>query len=148
MIGRSTPEYVFIRICIFLLQYTTPICLACLAIGVGVGGRQTISHPLSRVLVAYSILDLLFALLIYAPYCRRLNNEAKHPPLMEREERRDLVRRCFSQMPNPEKYLRTWFLGAEMTEIRRENVRDLLLWAFFDRWPGQDSVEDTAELDE
>ncbi|KAI0003473.1 hypothetical protein F4779DRAFT_630744 [Xylariaceae sp. FL0662B] len=148
MIGTSVPEYIFIRVCIFLLQYTTPLCIACLAVSTAVGGPSALSHPFSKVLVAYSIVDLLYAVFIYIPYNRRLGHAAKHPPPLSREERRALFRRCLDNVPDVRRYLRMWFLGADESEIRRDNVREFILWAYFDRRPGQESEEDEAELDE
>ncbi|KAI1079001.1 hypothetical protein F5B20DRAFT_188869 [Whalleya microplaca] len=148
MIGTSVPEYVFIRICIFLLQYTTPLCIACLAILVAAGGPAALCHPASVVLVTYSVIDALYAVFLYIPYNRRLKHEAKHPPPLPREERRALFRRCLENVADVRRYLQMWFLGADESEIRRENVRDFILWAFFDTWPGQESEEDDAELEE
>ncbi|KAI1135953.1 hypothetical protein F5Y05DRAFT_415549 [Hypoxylon sp. FL0543] len=150
MIGTSLPEYVFIRICIFLVQYTTPLCLAILALLAAAHGSwaAALSHPLGIALAAFCIADVLYAVLIYIPNNRRLKEEAKHPPPLTREERRALFKRCWANVPDARRYLQMWFLGADEGEIRRDNVRDFILWAFFDRWPGQESEEDDAELDE
>ncbi|KAI1100303.1 hypothetical protein F4804DRAFT_49486 [Jackrogersella minutella] len=149
MIGTSIPEYILIRICIFLVQYTTPLCIACLALLAAVyGWAAALSHPLSAVLLAYCVLDLLYAFLIYIPHNRRLKEEAKHPPPLAREDRRALFQRCFANVPDARRYLQKWFLGADESEIRRDNVRDFILWAFFDKWPGKESEEEHAELEE
>ncbi|KAI0828100.1 hypothetical protein F5Y06DRAFT_283315 [Hypoxylon sp. FL0890] len=150
MIGTSLPEYIFIRLCIFLVQYTTPLCIACLALLAAARGNWTaaLSHPLGIVLAGFCVADALYAVLAYIPHNRRLKEEAKHPPPLTREERRMLFQRCFVNVPDARCYLQMWFLGADESEIRRDNVRDFILWAFFDRWPGQESEEDDAELDE
>ncbi|KAI1338393.1 hypothetical protein F5Y15DRAFT_127853 [Xylariaceae sp. FL0016] len=149
MIGTSLPEYVFIRVCIILLQYTTPLCLICLTILIAVRGTSAaLAMPISQVLVAYSVVDLLYALFVYYPYKLKLKQEAKHPTPLSRAERRELFHRVHHNIPELERYLHIWFLGADEGEIRRENVRDFILWAFFDRWPGQESPDDEAELDE
>ncbi|KAI1413113.1 hypothetical protein F5Y13DRAFT_31255 [Hypoxylon sp. FL1857] len=150
MIGTSLPEYIFIRICIFLVQYTTPLCIVCLALLAAAHGDWAIalSHPLGIALAAFCVADVLYAVFIYIPHNRRLKEEAKHPPQLAREERRALFQRCFANVPDARRYLQMWFLGADESEIRRDNVRDFILWAFFDRWPGQESEEDDAELEE
>ncbi|KAI8629754.1 hypothetical protein F5Y19DRAFT_75490 [Xylariaceae sp. FL1651] len=149
MIGTSLPEYVFIRVCIFLLRYTTPICLACLLILIAVDGiGVALSRTISKVLIGYSVLDVLFALFIYYPYMHQLEQEAKHPPLRLRAERRALFMRCLDNVPNITKYLQTWFLGADESDIRRENVRDFISWAFLDKWPGNETAAENEELDE
>ncbi|RYO86031.1 hypothetical protein DL766_003624 [Monosporascus sp. MC13-8B] len=148
MIGNSFSEYIFIRVCIFLLQYTTPICLSCVAALVAFRGPPALSHPISKFLLGYSLADLLYAVFIYIPYNRRLKEETNHPPPLSRAERKAFIKRCLAYMPDTEQYLQMWFLGADRSEIRRENLRDFLLWAFFDRGPGLESEEDDAELDE
>ncbi|KAI1398047.1 Alpha/Beta hydrolase protein [Hypoxylon fuscum] len=152
MIGTSLPEYIFIRLCIFLVQYTTPLCIACLALLAAVHGSwaAALSHrPLvMTVLLAYCVADLLYAVFIYIPHNRRLKEDANHPPPLTRQERRALFQRCFDNVPDPRRYLQMWFLGADEDEIRRDNVRDFILWAFFDRRPGQESEEDDLELEE
>lgn len=42
-----------------------------------------------------------------------------------------------------ETYLRKWFLGADIHEIKRDNVKEFFLWAFFNRGgpPGDDDEE-------
>ncbi|KAI0867520.1 hypothetical protein GGS24DRAFT_285297 [Hypoxylon argillaceum] len=149
MIGTSWPEYVFIRISICLLQYTTPICLLYLFTLVAIkGAAGALDWTSSRVVIGYSIIDVLYALLIYYPYNRRLKQAAEHPPLLPRAERRVLFIRCLDNVPNIASYLRTWFLGADESDIRKDNVREFLSWAFFDRHPGNETAVELEELDE
>ncbi|KAI0396418.1 Alpha/Beta hydrolase protein [Xylariaceae sp. FL0594] len=140
MIGTSLPEYVFIRISIFLLRYATPICLACVLFIIGgMGPARALSEIGSQVaialLLAYSILDVLYALLIFYPYNRRLRLQAEHPPLRPEEKRLRLFEKVLDNIPDPVQYLRGWFLGADDAHICRENVEEFLSWAFFDRRP-------------
>ncbi|KAI2638450.1 Alpha/Beta hydrolase protein [Xylaria nigripes] len=149
MIGTSVPEYVFIRLGILSLQYTTPICLGYLLVLTAIEGTtNALSRTSSWVLVGYSILDALYALFIYYPYNRRLKRKAEHPPLLPRAERRALFAQCLDNVPNISIYLRKWFLGADESDIRRENVSEFLSWAFFDRHPGNETAEELEELDE
>ncbi len=170
MIGNSRSEYVFIRICIFVLQYTTPICLACLAVLVAVNHHQhghgdpdpdrdaaaatlkeTLTSYLSSSLAAslllgYAALDLLYAVFVWTPHSRRLREDAAdHPPPLPRARRRALLERCLIHIPDTERYLRMWCLGADAREIRRDNLRDFLLWAFFDRRPRPRAGSETGE---
>ncbi|KAI0473489.1 hypothetical protein GGR56DRAFT_534264 [Xylariaceae sp. FL0804] len=153
MIGTSLPEYVFIRACIFLLQYTTPLCLAGLGVlaaasySRGGGPAAALSSPLGRALAAYAATDALFFLCVWRPRNRRLRRAALHPAPLSRAERGALLRRCLDNVPDVGRYLRGWFLGADARQIRRDNVRDFVLWGFFDRWPGDESAEDEAELE-
>ncbi|KAI2605566.1 hypothetical protein GGR54DRAFT_446676 [Hypoxylon sp. NC1633] len=149
MIGTSIPEYYFIRICIFLVRYTTPLAIACLVILAASHGSLWVAlrHPIGLMLAACCVADALYAAFIYFPHNQRLKEEAKHPPSLTKEERRALFQRCFENVPDARRYLQKWFLGADESEIRRDNVRDFILWAFFDMWPGQESEEDAAELE-
>ncbi|TGJ75344.1 hypothetical protein E0Z10_g11004 [Xylaria hypoxylon] len=149
MIGTSFPEYVFIRISIFLLQYTTPICLVyllTLTAVVGVGGA--LKSWTSKVAIGYSILDALYALFIYYPYSRRLKQAAEHPPLLPRAKRWALFIRCLDNVPDINSYLHMWFLKANESDIRIDNVREFISWAFFDRHTGNETAAELEELDE
>ncbi|KAI9732704.1 MAG: hypothetical protein M1818_007438 [Claussenomyces sp. TS43310] len=66
-----------------------------------------------------------------------------HPPPMDRAERKELFQMCNENIPDHEMYLKKWFLGARLEDIKRENVKEFFLWAFFDREgpPGADDEE-------
>ncbi|KAI0107790.1 hypothetical protein GGR51DRAFT_141781 [Nemania sp. FL0031] len=148
MIGTSLPEYIFIRISICLLQYTTPICLLYLLVLFAIEGKQGASYWTSKIVIGYSIIDVLYAIFIYYPYNRRLQQVAEHPPLLPYTERRALFLRCLDNIPDIARYLRTWFLGADESDIRKDNVREFFSWAFFDRHPGNETAAELEELDE
>jgi pimeloyl-ACP methyl ester carboxylesterase len=148
MIGTSLPEYVFIRISICLLQYTTPICLLYLLTLISIEGTRGALYWTSKVAIGYSIIDVLYAVFIFYPYNRRLKQTAEHPPLLPHAERRALLIRCLDNVPDLASYLRTWFLGADKSEIRKDNVREFISWAFFDRHQGNETAAELEELDE
>jgi len=149
MIGTSLPAYVFIRVSIFLLQYTTPICLACVLLTIAsMGLSETGPRVVIGLLLGYSILDAFFALLIFYPYNRRLKLRAEHPPLKSKEERRKLVEQVLNNIPDLVQYLRGWFLGANEADIWRDNVYEFASWAFFDRRPRRLTPAEGEELDE
>ncbi|KAK6069533.1 alpha beta hydrolase fold family [Seiridium cupressi] len=148
MLGTSFTEFVLIRSCIFVLQYTTPICLSVLAILLVAGGRPALTWPASLVLLAYSFIDLLYYLFVWIPYNRRLKDEARHPPSLSPEDRRALFIKVADHISDFERYLQLWFLGADRAEIRRDNVRDFMFWAFFDTAPENATKQDIADADE
>ncbi|KAI3340761.1 hypothetical protein F4824DRAFT_400072 [Ustulina deusta] len=148
MIGTSFPEYVIIRISIFLLQYTTPICLVYLLTLIILEGAGGVSSWSGKLAIGYSIIDALYALFIYYPHNRRLKEAAKHPPLLPRPGRRALFIQCLDNVPDIASYLQTWFLGADESDIRKDNVREFFSWAFFDRHPGNETATELEELDE
>ncbi|KAH6645389.1 hypothetical protein BKA67DRAFT_541616 [Truncatella angustata] len=142
MIGTSFPEYVFIRVCIFVLQYTTPLCLTALLTLLVAGGRPALSWRISQLLFAYSVVDVLYAIFIWIPYNKRLRNEARHPPAVSSDERKALFDKCITEhVSDFDRYVRLWFLGADEAEIRRDNVRNFILWAFFDTGPEDASAQ-------
>ncbi|KAI1632198.1 hypothetical protein F4809DRAFT_653477 [Biscogniauxia mediterranea] len=154
MIGDSLFECIFIRTCIFLLQYTTPLCLAALLFNSfvlnykGSSALSSLSSTTNKILLSYSLLDIFYAIFIYTPYRRRLEQEAQHPTPLSPAARRALFYRCLDHIPDPRRYLRLWFLGADEAEMRRENMRDFFLWAFFDSHSDRQLNDDeTAELD-
>ncbi|KAI1859679.1 uncharacterized protein JN550_011874 [Neoarthrinium moseri] len=147
MIGDSFYEYIFIRACIFLLQYTTPLCILGLTVLLIAGGPPVLAWPISGGLIAYSVVDILYALFVWIPYNRRLRDEARHPPPLSSEQRWSLFVKTLDHVPNFDRYLRLWFLGADQNDIQRDNVRDFILWAFFDRTPDSAAFEDLREVD-
>ncbi|KAI0456340.1 hypothetical protein F5B21DRAFT_513442 [Xylaria acuta] len=148
MIGTSIPEFIFIRISIFCLQYTTPICLVYLLALTAVKGMEGALSWAGKVAIGFCILDTLYALFIYHPYNRRLKQAAEHPPLLPSAKRRELFIRCLNNTPNIASYLRTWFLKANESDIRKDNLREFLSWGFFDRDVGNETVAELEELDE
>ncbi|KAI1264854.1 hypothetical protein F5Y18DRAFT_436281 [Xylariaceae sp. FL1019] len=147
MIGTSFPEYCFIRCCIFVLQYTTPICLTYLLVSLACNGASALSYTTNKLLIGYSVLDALYAAFIFYPYSYRLKQAAKHPPTIPYSERKAIFNRCQDNIPDFTLYLRKWFLGATIDDIGRENVRDFISWAFFDRWPEQQTSAENEETD-
>ncbi|ELR10027.1 hypothetical protein GMDG_04432 [Pseudogymnoascus destructans 20631-21] len=49
-------------------------------------------------------------------------------------------------IPDPDTYLDRWFLGALQEEIKHENVKEFIQWAFFNR--GGEAGDDEEESDE
>ncbi|KAI0595526.1 hypothetical protein F4775DRAFT_365735 [Biscogniauxia sp. FL1348] len=154
MLGNSLFECIFIRTCIILLQYTTPLCIAALLFNTVMVNREgnsalsSLSSTTNKILLSYSLIDILYAIFIYIPYRRRLEQEAQHPAPLSPAARHALFYRCLDHIHDPRRYLRLWFLGADEAEMRRENVRDFFLWAFFDsRSDRQLGDDEAAELD-
>jgi hypothetical protein len=146
MIGTSIQDYVFIRTCIFILYLIAPLsALYCLLISY----LQLFDPPPPRVpwiLNTWIAAEAAFYLLIYLPRRYYLQNAATHPKPLSREQRRALFLRCHDNIPDPERYLSKWFLGAPASEIKRENVKDFLCWAFLNK--GEYDLAEEAELEE
>lgn len=126
MLNPTTHELVFIRVCVLFLTY-----LPCIV---------PFLPPPFWVLLP---LEALYYLLVLRPFERRLSHRARHPP--HNVDRQALFQRCLDNVPDPERYLSLWALGAHPNDIRRDNVRDFLLWAFFDRESVVPEIEDELE---
>lgn len=145
MIGTSTAEYLFIRGCIAGLTTWPILCvLYCAALATS-RILQSPIHRFSRPVEALAVAEAAFFLFFF-PFRAHLKREAVHPPPPSREERRELYRRCNANIADPESYIQTWFLGASLEEIKKDNVKEFLLWAFFNR--GGEPGEDDEELEE
>ncbi|CAN8100828.1 unnamed protein product [Discula destructiva] len=130
MLNTTTGELIFIRVCIFCIQYAPFFYLF-------------LPFPLS--VIALST-ELVYYLFIYGRFQTRLTEPAAHPP-DTREEREALLNRVLDNIPDPEKYLSLWALGADIQEVKRDNVRDFVRWAFADRdHAGEQDTEDELEV--
>lgn len=126
MIGTSTAEYIFIRICILLLRAVTPLSLLYwLARFLHLG-----AFHVPVILDVWTASEVAFYVLFYIPRKRHLQKAAIHPPPLTRQQRGELFGRCSANIPDYERYLRGWFMGAPLSEIKRENLREFLSWAF------------------
>jgi hypothetical protein len=143
MIGTSRAEYYFIRFCIIGLHYLAPLAILYCVLNIILSGFKAATYRVPLIIETIAIAETLFFLCVYLPYSRYLQNEAVHPPPPTREERQELFQLCNDNIEDPEAYLQKWFLGAPLSEIKRENVKDFLLWAFFNRGgpPGDDDEE-------
>ncbi|KAK1752981.1 hypothetical protein QBC47DRAFT_387488 [Echria macrotheca] len=147
MITHTSTSLLFIRLSIILLQYAPLIESSLLVLAWS--NRHTLPHSnlFISILAVLLSTEIAFAVLIYRPHKSRLLRLAEHPPPLSRTDRKVLFAKCIANIPAWERYLQLWFLGADLSEIKRENVRDFLLWAFFDRdCTGLVSKEDEEEI--
>jgi pimeloyl-ACP methyl ester carboxylesterase len=134
MISNTVTGRLTIRLCIAFFRYTPFIYTVLLAATYSWYGwtsaRQTTA---AQILWGLILAEALFFCLIYLPYMHKLNRKAVHPTPLTSVERWALFNQCIDNVQSAEAYLRSWFLGAEIKDIRRDNLRDFLLWGFFDQ---------------
>ncbi|KAK4159445.1 hypothetical protein QBC43DRAFT_327275 [Cladorrhinum sp. PSN259] len=135
MLTHSTINLVLIRSAIFCLQ-CAPLVEAILLFPLLYGtisNHKPISPPLI-ILASLLALEAAYYLAFYRPHkARLLTTKATHPsPSLTRSQRQALFDKCAANIPDFEFYIRGWFLNAPLSEIHRDNVREFLLWAFFD----------------
>ncbi|CAI6331698.1 unnamed protein product [Periconia digitata] len=129
MIDHGIPQYIFIRLCIFALRLITPLSIFFCSLSIADPPR----HGFTKFLLAWSIIETAFWLLVFLPRKRALQAAANHPPLIPKDERKALFWRCWDQIPNPEWYLNRWFPGAKVWEIKRDNVAEFYRWALLNK---------------
>jgi len=140
MIGKTWPEYVFIRLSIFGLRLVAPLSITYLAASWSAG-----TFLWSPIVGVYALIEAPFFLLVYLPRRRRLQRDAKHPPRMSRAERDSLFHKCASSM-TPES-ITNWFLCTPGRRVLRDNVAEWLLWALFSARSTEVDREWEEELD-
>jgi hypothetical protein len=144
MIGTSLLEYVFIRACIIGLQSVAPLCIIyCLTWGFSRITNLPLLFDAPLPFKFWALIEVIFYIFVNVIYREKLQYEALHPPAPPRNKRKELFELCNNNIPDPEAYLRKWFLGQSANEIKRDNVKEFFLWAFFNRDgpPGEDDEE-------
>lgn len=149
MIDHSPFQLFQIRAAIILLAYAPWLELGILVSLVTAKTVLQPHRPASRtylvsvsILTALLVLELIFYIVKYLPQLNRLKRDAEHPAPLTRRQRLDLFEKCAANIPDPESYVRLWFHGAALEDIKRDNVADFILWGFFD----QGSVEGNGPI--
>lgn len=146
MIGTTVWDYIHIKWWIIFLSAITPLstcyCLFVLAKFI-LGFHAKAGPRLPWPLEIWSVAEVAFYFFVHVPYRKSLQTPATHPPAPSRKTRKKLFQQCLETIENPESYLRKWFLGSPIEDIKKDNLKEFYLWAFFDRSgdPGQDDEE-------
>lgn len=143
MIGNTWWQYIFIRICIILLQYVIPLGALCCVILLYVPPFG-LRIPIFFAVWAWA--ETLFFSLVFLPRYFLLQRDTIHPAPLPREERQKLFRLCMESVSDPEQYLCMWFKGAPLHEIGRENVKQFFCWSFLNK--SNYGLLDDAELED
>ncbi|KAL2751825.1 hypothetical protein ACRALDRAFT_2030496 [Sodiomyces alcalophilus JCM 7366] len=146
IVGSSSWEYLLVRTAMILFTHLGLFCLAYFFILLAIAGIPGISHPVSIAIEALGALEILFYVFWFLPYRAHLQRRRPIPAPLTPDQRRRLFYRQLNLVADVEKYLCNWHHGAQLGDIRRDNVRSWLLWALFER--DGDPGDDAAELDE
>ncbi len=139
MIGNSPPKWALIQASVLLFRFTPLFYLVAL---LALFARAAPHHTAQAVLAGLLLAEAVFYTTLYRPHVRRAaTTEAVYPAPLGKAERRALFAQCLAHAHDPAQYLRGWFLHAHLDDIRRDNVREFLLWAFFET---DDEVADLA----
>ncbi|KAK0470354.1 uncharacterized protein EV420DRAFT_1499974 [Desarmillaria tabescens] len=123
MIGKTIPEYIFIRAAITALRLVVPVSIVHL-----VASAYRRSFLISPWISLFTIPEAFFYLFVFLPRRKTLAKPASHAPqILTKDERQKLFALCSRTVFE----LPRWFLCTNILSIKRENVVDWLLWAFF-----------------
>ncbi|KAF3938402.1 hypothetical protein ABW19_dt0200503 [Dactylella cylindrospora] len=150
MIGTSFLDLIAIRTAIALLRSITPLSIIYTLSLPFLPARFL--TPTAKILSIYPICESAFYFFVYLPRKHSLQGAPEHPPLKPPNERKQLLKRILNTVPDHAGYLRLWFLGADLNDIKTENLKEFLRWSLFNSsgsWSEEsgDAVEE-AEIDE
>jgi Ca2+/Na+ antiporter len=131
---KSTTDYLQVRGYIFLLSSIAPLSILHTILLVA---RPVLPEPfrtfyLPLAVQVWFVAEAVAYVFLYLPFKYYfLQLSASHPETLSREERDKLFVRCWATVSDPERYLSRWFRGAKKEDIKRDNVREWICWAFF-----------------
>lgn len=131
----------FIRACIISLHWITPLSVA-ICTYLLFSPRQ-LHLPIALQLWFFA--ETVFYIVVYFPLRHYLQRSAVHPELGTREERRTLFDRCTKTIPDAERYIQKWFMDSPSSEIKLENVKEFLRWAFLSSARPNETHEEEVE---
>ncbi|KAK2007860.1 hypothetical protein LZ32DRAFT_593053 [Colletotrichum eremochloae] len=133
LVGKSFPELILVRSMVVFFQYLGFLCFLYFWLILAFAGVPGIAHPVSIAIEAIGAIEILFYFVWFVPYRRRLQGPGLQPTELTREERRRFFSQGLDHAPDIEQYIRKWHGNAHLADIRRENVKDWLMWALFDK---------------
>lgn len=141
MIGTSTAEYIWVRTWALILHSIAPVCM--------VYGFSTTVLPsslrLPKYLEYWAFLETAFYFLTYLYQKYYLERPALHPALPSRRERKVLFDRCQESVQDHKQYVSKWFLDAPLADIKLDNIREFLRWAFLNTGVNDPSYDEEIE---
>jgi hypothetical protein len=147
MIGTSTIEYIILRACILFLHniaptsllYSAPFLVSFLL------DQNPYAYRLPFLIEVWLLSEAAFYTIVFLPYKSYLQRAAIHPEPLSQEERAKLFARCNMNVSDPEKYISRWLLGAKANDIKRENLKEFIRWAFWNAGDVLERDEDEVE---
>ncbi|KAK5958067.1 hypothetical protein OHC33_001257 [Knufia fluminis] len=136
----------FIRISILFLRSITPLCVVhCILYLIGLAPVIK-AHGAAIPFHLVTIPETLFYLLVYLPKRHAFQRPSAEGTGLSRKERRELFDRCWKSVPDIGHFLKTWFRGAPLYAIKKENFKEMLAWAFLNKSSRYEEYDE--ELDE
>ncbi|KAK1980737.1 hypothetical protein LZ30DRAFT_794792 [Colletotrichum cereale] len=134
IVQKTWPQYIAVRALIYMMRDLGLLGLTYFYVMFAIGGVKAIAHPFSIFVEVVAAIEILFYLLFFLPYKWHLQTwKSYRPPQMGRAQRARLYHKLLSLVPDGEEFVRKWMLNAHMEDIRRDNMKDWLLWALFEQ---------------
>ena len=141
MIGTSTAEYVWVRTWAAILHSIAPLCVAyCFLITV-----LPSSLRLPKYLEYWAFVETAFYFVTYVYQKYLLQRPALHPSLPPRQERDALFDLCQESVQDHKRYVSKWFFGAPLADIKLDNIKEFLRWAFLNTDADDPSYDEELE---
>lgn len=159
-IAKPSPTYLLARALPILFSYTAALCFGYFVLAALAGGVPFIAHPFSLAIEILGVIEIAWYLIWFLPYRSFLQRKqsagegvGRGGGKENREERRETLLWALDHTPDLEEFLRGWMNRAHVEDIRRDNIKEWLLWWLFgrdDNDGGKGLVDDKtdAELDE
>ncbi len=138
LLHDTWPQYLLFRLIILILQLLGPACVGYTAYRVTLFWPEWPIHTLFQAWCAAESVFFIFFIF----FRRYLQRDAIHPPPRTKKQRKALFARIRREVHDPDKFFSGWFRGANIEDIRREDVRLFLSWAF---WDGKADMYGTDE---
>lgn len=163
-IPNTSPSYLLARAIPILFTYTGTLCFIYFLLAALAGGVPLITKPISLFIEVLGAVELLWYLLWYLPYRHFLQQKVGvrkggSGGRGGRAGRRETFLWVLDHVPDLDEFIRGWMNRAHAEDIRRDNVKEWLLWWLFGRddadafsslssAPGSDDITTIQELDE
>lgn len=135
MLKDSATSRFLIRLSIYALRAIAPVGILYTLLRL----YQIIYYPTSKVspqVVAdcWLIPEALFYLCIYLPRRALINRPAsQYNPTPTPKDRREVLIRTWDATPDPRRYVSLYFHNAPIDALRRDDIRDWLLWRLWNK---------------
>lgn len=136
--------WLFLVRSVFVFQaYFGLLCLGYLVAAFSFGGSRALVTRAAISIEINCVMEVLWYLVWFLPYRARRQRPGYRPTALRKGQRVELFRKVLEHVPDPEQFVRRWAKNAHMEDIRRENLKEWLLWVLFDQEgpPGAANVE-------
>lgn len=130
LLGDSYRWLVLVRAFIYLSSH---FGLLCLLFALVLGVLRGAAGPFTVFVGVIGVIETAFYLFWFLPYRSHLLKQAPYrPPPLTQDQRKALFQAALDFVPDVEQWIRKWMRNAHADDIRRENLKDWLLWMLFE----------------